>query len=345
MNSEAIISVIIPIYNTAKYLDACIESVLNQTYKNYQIILVDDESPDEAPAMCDAWADKCEKIQVIHKKNEGLGLTRDAGIEKAIGRYICFLDSDDTIEPDTFEGCIEALEGRGADACFYGRKTGQPDGTFKIKTNIPDKLEYVGDEVRREYATTYLGSTPEDKGPGYIQVSACCAMYRLEIIKNKNIRFLSERECLSEDTFFNLDFCKYAEKIVIIPKNYYNYTYNGESLTKKYNPNKYNQLKNFYRTLVTYKEFYSDADKVDMRIPYQLYIYLRHIIEYEIRSYEINGMSQTIKRLKEICKDEFIKDTVAQIDYSFLNKKRKLFIDWVIQGKVFRIIGYYLIKK
>ena len=338
------INVIIPIYNTAKYLNACIESVLNQTYQNFNIILVDDESPDEAPQMCDEWVKKDNRIRVIHKKNEGLGLTRNAGIDLADGDYICFLDSDDTLDADTFEGCIEAFENNCADACFYGRKTGKADGSFSVNRNIPDKLEYSGSEVREKYAVTYLGSLPEDEGVRYIQVSACCAMYRLSIIKDNNIRFLSERKCLSEDTFFNLDVCKYANKVVIIPKDYYNYTYNGESLTKKYNPNRFNQLKGFYEQLQKYKSEFSDADRVNIRVPYQLYIYLRHTVEYEVKSYKLNGLTNTYKKIKKICNDEFIRESLKEIDQNSLNGKRRMFIKWMLNSRVLNIMAFYILK-
>lgn len=344
MSEKSRISVVIPIYNTAKYLNACIESVLNQTYQNFDIILVDDESPDEAPQMCDEWVKKDNRIQVIHKKNEGLGLTRNAGINVADGDYICFLDSDDTLDADTFEGCIEAFEVKGADACFYGRKTGQADGSFSINKNIPDKLEYTGREVREKHATTYLGPLPEDEGVRYIQVSACCAMYRLSIIKDNNIRFLSERKCLSEDTFFNLDVCKYANKVVIIPKDYYNYTYNGESLTKRYNPNRFNQLKGFYEQLHKYMSEFSDADRVNIRVPYQLYVYLRHTVEYEVKSYKLNGLVKTYKKIKSICNDEFIHESLKEIDLNSLNGKRKMFIKWMLNKRVLNIMAFYILK-
>jgi len=344
MEEKPVVVVIIPIYNTAKYLDACINSVLKQTYQNFKIILVDDESPDEAPQICDDWVKKDNRIKVIHKKNEGLGYTRNAGLAVAVGDYVCFLDSDDTLDDETFEGCINALDKEKADACFFGRKTGKPDGSFYVNSNIPKKLVYIGDEVKNEYATTYLGPMPDSEGVGYIQASACCAMYRLSIIENNNIRFLSEREYLSEDTFFNLDFCKYASKIVIIPKDYYNYTYNGESLTKRYNPNRFNQLRNFYGHLLKYKDEYSEADNVDVRVPYQLYVYLRHTVEYEAKSYKLNGIGKTYHKIKYICADEFIRGCLNELDMDLLNKKRRVFVEWVLKRRVLSIMLFYMLK-
>ena len=96
---SGLVTVVIPVYNVEAYLDRCVQSVVNQTYKNLEIILIDDGSPDNCPAMCDAWAQKDKRIKVVHKENAGLGYARNTGIEHATGEYICFFDSDDYVAP------------------------------------------------------------------------------------------------------------------------------------------------------------------------------------------------------------------------------------------------------
>ena len=95
MSEQPLISVIVPVYKTEKYLDRCIQSIVDQTYKNLEIILVDDGSPDNCPAMCDAWAAKDGRVQVIHKENGGVSTARNAGISIARGAFFAFVDSDD----------------------------------------------------------------------------------------------------------------------------------------------------------------------------------------------------------------------------------------------------------
>ena len=102
---KALVTVVIPVYNVEKYLDRCINSVVNQTYTNLEIILVDDGSPDRCPEMCDACAKRDARIKVVHKKNAGLGSARNTGIDHASGEYICFVDSDDYISV----ACVELL--------------------------------------------------------------------------------------------------------------------------------------------------------------------------------------------------------------------------------------------
>lgn len=110
-----LISVIVPVYNVEAYLDKCISSIVNQTYRNLEIILVDDGSPDNCPAMCDAWKEKDSRIVVLHKENGGLSDARNAGMGTAHGEFISFIDGDDWIEPRFFEVLQHELEAQNAD--------------------------------------------------------------------------------------------------------------------------------------------------------------------------------------------------------------------------------------
>ena len=105
-----LISVIIPIYKVEEFLDKCISSVVNQTYYDLEIILVDDGSPDNCPIMCDKWAERDERIKVIHKVNGGLSDARNAGIQIAKGDFIAFVDSDDWIAPNMYQMMVDAIE-------------------------------------------------------------------------------------------------------------------------------------------------------------------------------------------------------------------------------------------
>ena len=98
-----LITIIVPVYKVEKYLDRCVQSIVDQTYTNLEIILVDDGSPDNCPKMCDEWAKKDKRIKVIHKQNGGLSDARNAGLEKAKGKYVGFVDSDDYVAPNCFK--------------------------------------------------------------------------------------------------------------------------------------------------------------------------------------------------------------------------------------------------
>ena len=115
MENQPLISVIVPIYKVEEYLNRCVESIVNQTYHNLEIILVDDGSPDNCPELCDDWAKKDERIKVIHKENGGLSDARNAGLEVAQGEYISFIDSDDWINIHFFEILLKTLTAENSD--------------------------------------------------------------------------------------------------------------------------------------------------------------------------------------------------------------------------------------
>ena len=98
--TEPLVSIIVPIYNVEKYLDQCVASLIQQTHHNIEILLIDDGSPDNAPAICDAWQHKDERVHVLHKTNSGDSASRNAGLHAAKGEYVCFVDGDDWVEPD-----------------------------------------------------------------------------------------------------------------------------------------------------------------------------------------------------------------------------------------------------
>ena len=106
---EELISVIVPIYKVEAYLERCIRSIVNQTYKNLEIILVDDGSPDSCPDICDVWKEKDDRIKVIHKKNGGLSDARNAGMQIMTGTYISYIDSDDWVANDMYEKMMYAI--------------------------------------------------------------------------------------------------------------------------------------------------------------------------------------------------------------------------------------------
>ena len=119
MEHEPLVSIIIPVYKVEKFLDECVKSVVAQTYRNLEILLVDDGSPDDCPAMCDAWATRDPRVRVIHKPNGGLSDARNAGIAQATGSYIYFADSDDTVAPTLVEDCLNAMREYDADLVMF----------------------------------------------------------------------------------------------------------------------------------------------------------------------------------------------------------------------------------
>ncbi|UKK74845.1 glycosyltransferase [Segatella bryantii] len=220
------VSIIVPIYNVEKYLDRCMSTLVNQTLIDIEIIMVDDGSPDNCPQMCDEWAKKDSRIKVIHKKNEGLGFARNAGLDVAIGEYVAFVDSDDFTEKDAYKCLYETAKKRDADVVYAGYHWQNTEGKESVFF-VLDK-EWNGREIVRFLGDMMFDDNPPEKN---ICMSMWNAIYRRDILEKNNVRFQSEREILSEDIVFHTQFLPLCKKIVCVPKAFYHYCYNGESLT------------------------------------------------------------------------------------------------------------------
>ena len=223
------LSVIIPVYKVEKYLDACVQSVLNQTLQDIEIILVDDESPDVCPKMCDQYAKNYSNVKVVHKKNGGLGLARNSGLEIATGEYVAFLDSDDIIEPYCYQLSLDKCLEQNLDAFYFQYSPFSGNPIFQPLSKVKEKF-YTNEEVRR-LLLDMIGNTPEKRNDRDFQMSSCCCLYRRSILEKNHIRFHSERELISEDLVFNMEFLNKAQKVCLSGAHLYHYRINDSSLT------------------------------------------------------------------------------------------------------------------
>ncbi|MGM9852627.1 MAG: glycosyltransferase family 2 protein [Muribaculaceae bacterium] len=242
------LSVVIPVYNVERYLGECVASVQAQQYKDYEIILVDDGSKDSSGAICDRLAaSDPARVRVIHKANAGLGMARNTGIEAATGDYITFLDSDDTIHPEAYRACIEVLEANHADqARFLDHHItdGEPTDGGNI---LRDARVFIGFEAIRHIAGVLFGRPYDTDNAFDLGGSACMAVYRLDIIRDNNLRFHSERELVSEDFIFNYDYYMATESVVWLPRQYYNYRVVHGSLTHSNHQGKMERVEKYCR--------------------------------------------------------------------------------------------------
>ena len=243
------ISVIIPIYNTGRYLPECVESVRKQTLQDIEIILVDDESPDNAPQLCDEYARQDERVKVVHKKNGGLGFARNSGLDVATGEYVSFIDSDDFILPDMMEKLYEVAKRYDADdvrsgTIFYNK------GRRTYRRDVEDTVVFRGKEEIKSFVFDLLGPLPEEARDVKYMMSVCLALHKRKLIEENNIRFTSERETLSEDLIFDLDLFPHMNCIVCIPDCFYHYRMNPNSLTHTFSMEKYKRNDKFFKEVV-----------------------------------------------------------------------------------------------
>ena len=236
------ISIIIPVYNVEKYLDQCLDSVLNQSYADFECILVNDGSTDNSGNICDKWARKDNRFKVIHQKNQGVSCARNNGIDNANGKYIVFIDSDDWVD----KNYLELLMNNDSDYVVSGVVVESNGIVFN--QNIPlqnVEIEFVQDKI---VDITQLFKKHLFFGPVFKR-------YNSSIIKNNKIYF-NENFSYGEDLLFNFEYLKYVNKIRTISQATYHYRrYENTTLSTKFEPNYWDI--NYSQWLIM-KEFFLD---------------------------------------------------------------------------------------
>lgn len=212
------VSVIVPVYKVEKYLRRCVDSLLDQTLVDIEIILVDDGSPDNCPQICDDYSCEDDRVKVIHKANQGLGMARNTGLNNAIGKYVAFIDSDDYASRDLYKTLYERAESLNLDACFcdiyfvsqgrdpylYSRES--TELACRTKSEVMSfSLNLLSPRISQEYFVLYPNT-------------AWNSIIKRERLLDCDVKFVSERKLVSEDVVFNLMWLPYANTIEWIPK-------------------------------------------------------------------------------------------------------------------------------
>ena len=214
---KPLLSIIVPVYDVERYLPKCIDSILAQTFTDFELILVEDGSPDNCPALCDAAAAKDARIRVIHQKNRGLSAARNAGLDAARGEWIGFVDSDDYIAPEMYEALYKAVQSTGADLalCDYAEvdETGAPCPKMHVSLS---GTELTGRELLK-------------KASGLMVQLAWNKLYRRAIFAQ--LRYPEGK--LNEDLFLIPDVCLQIQKAVVVQKELYYYVQRGNSIMGK----------------------------------------------------------------------------------------------------------------
>lgn len=211
---KPLLSIIVPVYDVERYLPKCMDSILAQTFTDFELILVDDGSPDNCPALCDAAAAKDARIRVIHQKNGGLSAARNAGLDAARGAWIGFVDSDDYIAPEMYEAMYRAVQSTGADLalCDYAEvdEAGAPCQSMHIRL---EKKDFTGRDLLKN-------ATDSTIQPAWNK------LYRRDVFAQ--LRYPEGK--LNEDLFLIPEICLNTQKAVVVPKALYYYVQRGGSI-------------------------------------------------------------------------------------------------------------------
>lgn len=324
MKTNPVVSVIIPVYNVEKYLEECIDSVLNQTYKDIEIILVDDGSTDSSGDICDRYAKNNKNICVIHQKNGGLSAARNAGFCRACGEYVYFLDSDDYIASEAIEKLISIAKNDNSDVVFFDAKSFFDDSEKEIKQNYIRKQEYVTAEGLAVFAQLQKNNEFHSAVP--------LLLIRRAFLLKHNLSFMSG--IYYEDMIFTFEALCLAQVVSQCKEALYYRRYRSDSImTSKKNKKYFDSVVKVYRSLIEFSQKNNISEKSAVK---------KYICRNAFNVF--NNYKKLSSEDKRACKKELIavkKDILKNNAYGDTALKMKCYSDvlWFLYKVFEKIIG------
>lgn len=302
------VSVIVPVYKTEKFLAKCVESILNQTYGDLELLLVDDGSPDRCPQICDEFATRDPRIRVIHKENGGVSSARNAGLDAAKGEYIAFVDSDDHIEPDMYEQMMMKAAEHNCDVvmCDCSKDF---EKTVQLYTHKIRPGYYSQQDLRYEYYPNLLMMPDVNYPP---TISNCLLLFRRKLLtKGEPLRY-AQGIRFSEDLLFGAQLMRRAESFYYMQgRIYYHYMMNEQSATHVFAADKWKDYQQLHRRIVAV--FANDTEydfhhQIDLCLLFFTYNAISDI-------YTATQLSKMEKKRKilAILRDDVVKDMFVRI--------------------------------
>lgn len=258
------VSVIVPVYQVEAYLSRCLDSILAQTFEDFELILVNDGTKDGCTAIMQAYADRDERIRQIHKQNGGLSSARNAGLDIAGGEYIAFVDSDDYIAPTLLEDAVRAADETGAEQVLFNYRL-VTDGTGQgAYLDFPD--ETIDLERMGLAAYFYRYWMPYRHGQ-----EAWSKLYRRSVIERQGLRFAPNDEIFAEDTLFSAMYLMHTRRIAALSKPYVYYVQRGDSLMGLKKPRLARRLMTLSVRLCEYAKACGRFDEIKNVLPVLCY--------------------------------------------------------------------------
>lgn len=314
---ETIISIIVPVYNGEKFLRKCIDSIQNQILTNWQLLLIDDGSTDGSPQICDEYAARDGRIQVIHKSNGGVSAARNDGLELAQGKYIGFVDADDWILPDMYGKLVNQAEKNHADIVMCDAKTVYADGREELDTITQLSRNVILD--RNNFKAELLLE---------LAGSACRCLYRRDLIQKARLKYPAGIH-FSEDRIFNLYAMGYCAKLYYLKEAYYMRFMNDESAVHRFHPDYFERVKNAHKATQRALDLAWGGHKEYKRA------YLQQFIGGSIAAinnyyYRTSTFTRREKRdaVKRVCQDDELRMAIKMTGYGGIRGK------WIMDGQI-----------
>ena len=305
------VSVIIPVYNCEKYMGKCVDSVLNQSYQNTEIVLIDDGSRDNSWKICNQYAKDYKNVRVIHQKNSGVSAARNTGLNNATGEYVMFVDSDDWLSPDTIRVMMNEFEQTELDLVASSISFDYEDGKA-VKFEQPaisfNLQKNVNDFFQRLYSCFFFNAV-------------YAKLYKKSILEKYDIQF-DRRYSILEDSTFVLNYLQYTKHICCLSMVGYHYRQlNEESLVKKYNENELEAYKTRSYAAASLEKLLNNENKYfyDTSVFNELWGILPKL-------YYRSGLSSKQKKNETIkfLNSEYVQSVCKKADFLYCNTSQKI---------------------
>ena len=330
MKEQPQVSIIVPVYNVENYIERCLNSLVNQTFKDIEIITINDGSTDKSLELLNKYAKEDIRVSVIDLGDEGVSYCRNLGIEKANGKYIMFVDSDDWIDFNMVEVMYKKAEENNIDLvmCSYIREF--KDHSKKKIFNLPEEIIYKEDKVKNELLRKLVGPVKEElSNPEMLDALGTVwgKLYRADIFKENKINFVDLKEIGSaEDTLFNIFTFNYLKKVMFLNKPMYHYWRdNPKSVTSQYNSKLKEQRKVFFKYISdfikenNFEQVFEEA--LNNRICTS--VLGLGLIECS-KNNKISGINK-IKNIKKIINEEYIRNAYKNLELKYFSIHWRIF--------------------
>lgn len=321
------ISIVVPVFNVKKYLHRCIDSLINQTFKNIEIILVDDGSTDGSGQICDDYEKIDHRISVIHKENGGLSSARLAGYKKATGKYIAFVDSDDYVDINMYEVLHRLILEHDSDICMCSYYTVRNEEVKKI--SLPIKTGLYNDKKAIQEIIMKMAGRKSWDDEDYLTGFMWLKLYRRSLIQVD--WFVSEREYFAEDVIFNLQAFSAANSINVLNECFYYYIFHPSSLSNTYRANRWEML---YRLNSYCRHFFENRrliENVKQRLDTALVGAVLGSIDNEASVHNHKSTSEKLQEIKGIISTPGVREAVSEQNHD-QNTRRKIYYFLIRNG-------------
>jgi len=310
------VSIIVPVYKTEKYIEQCIQSLINQTYQDIEIILVNDGSPDKSGEICDRYANEYPLlITVIHQKNQGTSVARNSGIAASSGEWIAFADSDDWMEPELIEKLLLVAESTQCDICISGYVTNHP------KTSVPSEFiqlngyQLTDRDKFRLFVDVLSTRKLEGAGEAVFIGRPYSKLYRKSFLEINNIWF-SQNVAVSQDSLFNMYAIQLSSKTILCEGAYYQYRIHETQTTQRYNGKALLSAEKLLKEVRIFAEsFYFDGEEISVYDARAVQSLLRTVSLMYMAKDAPYSPHQRIRGIREVLNHDIYKNSLRRISW------------------------------